>query len=99
MAENQLDVIRRPLVTEKASALKAEANKVAFEVRRSANKVQIKDAVESAFNVTVLDVTTMNFRGKNKRVGRSMGQRSPWKKAIVTLKQGDDIDVLGASAE
>lgn len=97
MAELHYDIIRRPLVTEKASALKAEANKVAFEVRRTANKQQIKQAVEASFNVTVLDVTTMNFRGKNKRVGRNMGMRSAWKKAVVTLKEGDDIDVLGAT--
>lgn len=95
MADTSLDVIRRPLVTEKASALKAEANKFAFEVRRGASKQQIATAVEKTFNVTVLDVTTMNYRGKVKRVGRTLGQRADWKKAVVTLKDGDDIDVLG----
>ncbi|MEW5853598.1 MAG: 50S ribosomal protein L23 [Myxococcota bacterium] len=94
-----LGIIRKPLVTEKASALKAEANKVAFDVVKSANKHQIKQAVESAFNVTVVDVTTMSYRGKTKRVGRNTGLRSNWKKAIVTLKEGDDIDVLGQGAE
>jgi large subunit ribosomal protein L23 len=90
------EILRRPLVTEKAAALKAEANKVAFEVLRTANKVQIKRAVEEMFSVTVLTVTTMNYAGKTKRVGRNMGKRSAWKKAVVTLKEGDEIDVLGA---
>lgn len=88
-------IIRRPLITEKAQALKAEANKVAFEVKKSATKADIKHAVEAAFDVTVTGVATLNFRGKTKRVGRNMGQRQDWKKAIVTLKEGDEIDVLG----
>ena len=93
------DVIRRPLITEKSSALKAEANKVAFEVLRTATKTEIKAAVETAFSVTVTDVTTMGFKGKTKRVGRNIGQRQNWKKAIVTLKEGDEIDVLGQGGE
>jgi large subunit ribosomal protein L23 len=88
-------IIIRPLITEKAQALKAEANKVAFEVKKSATKADIKRAVETAFEVTVTGVSTLNFRGKTKRVGRNMGQRQDWKKAIVTLKEGDEIDVLG----
>jgi large subunit ribosomal protein L23 len=94
-----LDIIRRPIVTEKASAMKAEANKVVFDVKRTATKIDIKRAVEAAFSVTVTDVATMNFRGKQKRVGRTMGQRSNWKKAVITLKEGDDIDVLGQGAQ
>jgi large subunit ribosomal protein L23 len=92
-------VIKRPLITEKASALKAEANKVAFEVLRTATKADIKAAVEVAFSVTVTDVTTMGYKGKIKRVGRNIGARQNWKKAIVTLKEGDEIDVLGQGAE
>ena len=63
------DVIVRPLVTEKSSALKAEANKVVFEVKRQANKIDVKNAVEKLFDVKVEDVTTMIVRGKHKRVG------------------------------
>lgn len=88
-------IIRRPLVTEKSAALKAEANKIVFEVLADATKTDIRNAVEKSFDVTVTDVSTMNFRGKNKRVGRTLGRRQNWKKAVVTLKEGDDIDVLG----
>src|SRR5687767_11600994 len=91
--------IRRPLVTEKSQALKAEANKVVFQVEPAATRADIKNAVEKAFNVTVLDVNTMNFRGKTKRVGRNTGKRQNWKKAVVTLKEGDEIDVLGQGGE
>ncbi|MBI5494350.1 MAG: 50S ribosomal protein L23 [Deltaproteobacteria bacterium] len=92
-------IIRRPLITEKAQAMKAEANKVAFEVHPDATKIDIKSAIESAFNVTVLSVRTMGFRGKIKRVGRNIGQQSNWKKAVITLKEGDEIDVLGQGAQ
>lgn len=88
-------VIKRPLVSEKTAALKEEANKVAFEVAVLATKADIKAAVQAAFNVTVTGVTTMGYRGKVKRVGRNIGQRQNWKKAIVTLKAEDEIDVLG----
>jgi large subunit ribosomal protein L23 len=89
------EVIKRPLLTEKASALKAEANKVAFEVDRGANKIAIKKAIEGLFDVKVTDVHTMVMRGKPKRVGRSVGRRQNWKKAIVTLEAGTDLDVFG----
>jgi len=91
-------VIVRPIVTEKTSALKAEANKVVFEVKKTANKIDVKTAVEKLFDVKVEDVTTMIMRGKNKRVGTSFGRRSNWKKAIVTLKKGTDLDVFGTDA-
>jgi len=91
-------VIVRPLVTEKSSALKAEANKVVFEVKRQANKIDVKNAVEKLFDVKVTDVTTMVVRGKNKRVGNSFGRRQNWKKAVVTLAQGTDLDVFGSAA-
>lgn len=92
------DVIVRPLVTEKSSALKAEANKVVFEVKRQANKIDVKNAVEKLFDVKVTDVTTMVVRGKHKRVGTSFGRKSNWKKAVVTLAKGTDLDVFGATA-
>ncbi len=85
-------VVRRPIVTEKSSLQKEEINKVTFEVDRRANKIEIKQAVQGLFNVTVVDVNIMNYEGKQKRVGRSMGKRSDWKKAVVTLKQGDTIE-------
>lgn len=88
-------VIKKPLLTEKASALKAEANKVAFKVDIKANKIEIKKAVESLFDVKVTSVSTMIFRGKPKRVGKSIGRRDNWKKAVVSLEPGTDLDVFG----
>ncbi len=90
------DVIKKPIVTEKGSALKAEAGKVVFAVDRHADKVAIRNAVEKLFDVTVTGVNTMVFRGKDKRVGKSTGRRQNWKKAIVSLKKGTDLDVFGA---
>jgi|LJSS01.1.fsa_nt_gb large subunit ribosomal protein L23 len=84
-------VIVRPLITEKGTLL-AEQNKYAFQVLKGANKLQIKEAVEKAFDVTVLSVNTMVMPGKRKRVGRSQGMTSEWKKAIVTLAEGDRIE-------
>ncbi|MFZ9887422.1 MAG: 50S ribosomal protein L23 [Myxococcota bacterium] len=90
------EVLKSPIITEKSSAMKAEANKVAFRVNRDANKVEIKAAVEKLFEVKVEDVSTMINRGKPKRVGRSVGRRQNWKKAIVTLAEGTDLDVFGS---
>ena len=89
------EIIRKPLITEKANLLKEEAQVVAFEVARSANKIEIKQAVEKAFDVKVKSVNTMQFRGKIKRVGYNLGQRSNWKKAYVTLEEGQSIDFYG----
>jgi large subunit ribosomal protein L23 len=89
------NIIARPIVTEKSSAMKAEANKVVFNVDRHANKIEIRQAVEKLFSVKVVEVNTMVFRGKQKRVGRSVGRKQNWKKAVVTLAQGTDLDVFG----
>lgn len=89
-------VLKSPLVTEKSSALKAEANKVVFRVARDANKIDIKSAVEKLFDVKVEEVNTMINRGKPKRVGKSVGRRQNWKKAVVTLAEGTDLDVFGS---
>ncbi len=89
------EIIRKPLITEKANDLKEQAQVVAFEVTRSANKIEIKQAVEKAFDVKVKSVNTMQFRGKVKRVGVNLGQRSNWKKAYVTLEEGQSIDFYG----
>ncbi|MFQ5848136.1 MAG: 50S ribosomal protein L23 [Candidatus Methylomirabilales bacterium] len=84
-------VIRRPVVTEKGTVLK-EQNKYCFEVDRRANKVEVKQAVEALFHVKVTAVHTVAMRGRTKRVGRFVGRTSDWKKAIVTLKDGDSIE-------
>jgi len=87
-------VIKRPLITEKATLARDEANKYAFEVDRRANKIEIEKAVEKLFKVKVLTVRTMNVAGKKKRVGRIVGRKSDWKKAIVTLAPGQTIEVF-----
>ncbi|MDT8419121.1 MAG: 50S ribosomal protein L23 [Desulfuromonadales bacterium] len=89
------EIIRKPLVTEKANLMSEAGNIVAFEVSRSANKIEIKRAVEKAFNVKVKSVNTMQNRGKVKRVGYNIGQRSNWKKAYVALEEGHSIDFYG----
>ncbi|MCW8859875.1 MAG: 50S ribosomal protein L23 [Deltaproteobacteria bacterium] len=89
------EIIRKPLITEKANLLKEETQVVAFEVARSANKIEIKQAVEKAFDVKVKAVNTVLQRGKVKRVGINLGQRSNWKKAYVTLEDGQSIDFYG----
>ncbi len=87
------EVLRNPLVTEKNTSLQSQG-KYAFKVDSDANKVQIKQAVEKAFKVTVTSVNIMTVRGKEKRVGRKQVVGSPWKKAIVTLKPGDKIQIF-----
>jgi large subunit ribosomal protein L23 len=88
------DIIKRPLITEKATLLREIQNAVAFEVDRRANKKQIQDAVEKLFKVKVVDVRTINIPGKPKRRGLVVGRRAGWKKAIVTLRQGDRIEIF-----
>lgn len=87
-------IIRKPLVTEKSNLQKEVGNTVAFEVAVTANKVEIRRAVEKAFNVKVKDVRTMIVAGKQKRFGRNFGKRSNVKKAYVTLAEGN-IDFFG----
>jgi large subunit ribosomal protein L23 len=86
-------VLRKPLLTEKIAALQDKHNQYAFIVDVVANKVEIKRAVEKKYEVHVLEVHTMNVRGKIKRLGRFSGKRADWKKAIVTLKAGDKIEL------
>ncbi|MPZ23988.1 MAG: 50S ribosomal protein L23 [Dehalococcoidia bacterium] len=86
-------VIKRPVVTEKSTAL-ANASQYVFEVDKAANKMQIKDAVEKAFTVRVLDVNTMLMKPKRRRRGRQWGFTRAWKKAIVTLAPGDSITLF-----
>jgi len=88
------EVLRRPIVTEKSTMLGAQ-NKYVFEVAPAANKPQIKEAVEKAFDVTVTAVNTSVVRGKIRRFGRRTGGQQPsWKKAIVTLVPGDQIELF-----
>ncbi|MFO1519773.1 MAG: 50S ribosomal protein L23 [bacterium] len=89
---NSFEIIKRPLITEKSTLLKEQQQQYAFEVDLNANKNQIRGAVESLFKVHVLDVKTLRVRGKYRRVGKSMGKRSNWKKAVVTLKKGEKIE-------
>ncbi len=85
-------IIRRPLITEKSTRQKEDARQYAFEVLRDANKIEIQSAVERLFKVKVLQVRTSNVLGKVKRLGKRYGSRPDWKKAIVTLREGDRID-------
>jgi large subunit ribosomal protein L23 len=85
-------IIRRPLITEKSTRQKEESRQYVFEVHRDANKIEIQSAVERLFKVKVLQVRTSNVLGKIKRLGRRYGKRPDWKKAIVTLKEGDRIE-------
>ncbi|MED5579843.1 MAG: 50S ribosomal protein L23 [Nitrospinota bacterium] len=87
-----VSIIVRPCVTEKSISISEEANKIVLEVKNAANKIQIKNAVEQLFNVTVLNVNTLRMPEKKVRVGRHLGVKSPWKKAIVTLKDGDNVE-------
>lgn len=89
------EVIVRPIVTEKSTMLSG-LDKYVFEVMSGANKSQIKEAVEKAFNVTVTNVHTMNMKGEGRRVGknRRLVTTPGWKKAVVTLQEGDKIEVF-----
>jgi large subunit ribosomal protein L23 len=87
------EVVRRPLVTEKNTSLQTQG-KYAFKVAREANKNQVKQAIEKAFKVTVTDVNMITVRGRERRVGRRIVAASSWKKAVVTLKAGDKIQIF-----
>jgi large subunit ribosomal protein L23 len=93
------EVIKRPIaLTEKAARLR-EGNQVVFEVAMDANKIQIKTAIETLFSVKVQNVNTLVQRGKPRRLGRMMGKRPNWKKAVVTLAEGSDIQFFDESKE
>jgi len=89
------DVLIRPMVTEKSMLLMGE-NKYCFLVDKRANKIEIRNAVESLFKVKVLDVTTRIIKGKIRRMGRTQGRRPDTKRAIVTLAAGDKIEVFSS---
>jgi len=86
-------IIKKILITEKSNLDRETANKYHFEVARKANKVEISNAVEKLFKVKVTDVRVFHVLGKKKRMGKVMGQKSSWKKAIVTLAEGSRIEI------
>ena len=90
---NPHEVLIKPIVTERTTNL-MEQNKYTFKVDKDANKIEIKYAVETIFKVNVTDVKTMNVQGKFKRQGRTGGYRPDWKKAIVTLKDGQKLPIF-----
>ncbi len=85
-------VIKEPRITEKANIQKEDTNQVTFKVHKKANKVEIRQAVEAFFKTKVLDVQTMNVRGKRRRMGKTVGKKSDWKKAVVRLAPGENIE-------
>ena len=87
------EVIVRPVVTEASAMLQEELQTYTFIVAKDSNKIEIRNAVQELFNVTVRDVRTANYPGKVRRVGRSTGRKSGYKKALVKLVEGDSIDV------
>ena len=87
------DLIIAPVITEKSAHLAEDGKTYVFKVRKDANKVEIADAIESAFNVKVASVRTLNTKSKTKRVGRYTGKTKTYKKAIVTLKDGYAIEI------
>jgi large subunit ribosomal protein L23 len=92
--KNVYDVIKRPLFTEKGSALKEAENKLLIEVAKGANKIEIKEAIEELFKVKVEKVATIKSHGKMKRYGKFTGKTSDRKKALITLKEGEKLDFI-----
>ena len=96
MTETLHNFITRPVITEKGTLL-AETGKYVFEVTENASKARIKEAVEAAFGVVVQGVNVISVHGKMKRYGRQPKRRRSWRKAIVTLREGDKIDMFASS--
>jgi large subunit ribosomal protein L23 len=90
---NPHDVLIRPLLTEKITAIREVKNGIAFAVHRRATRIDIRRAVEKVFSVKVASVNVMNVRGKKKRQGRFSGKRSDWRKAFITLKKGEKVEL------
>ena len=94
MSRSPYDILIRPLLTEKMPVLKESENRVSFVVDKRANKIEVKKAVEEAFKVKVASVNVMNLLGKKKRLGKFAGKRPDWKKAIITLKKGEKLELF-----
>jgi large subunit ribosomal protein L23 len=91
------DIIQAPLISEKGSLLAESTHQVLFKVRPGANKIEVKKAVETLFKVKVVKVRMARYLGKVRRIGRNLGRRPQWKKAYVTLREGDKIDFFGGA--
>lgn len=94
MSLEPYQIIKAPVLSEESTIHAESHNQYAFRVEPKATKGQIRDAVEKMFKVQVVSVNTMNYRGKTRRRGRILGRRPDWKKAVVTLKEGETIDLL-----
>lgn len=94
MTRNARDIIIRPLLTEKLTEMRESQRKIGLLVRADANKVEIKKATEEALNAKVEKVNVMNVSGKARRIGRMAGKKPDWKKAIVTLKPGEKLEIF-----
>ncbi len=92
--KSTFNIVRRPMITEKAATAGSQNNGVVFEVHPAANKLEIKNAIEKIFNVKVASVRTVNCLGKVKRVRNHSGQQGSWKKAYISLEKGHSIDVI-----
>ncbi len=90
------EIVKRPIITEKSMELVEKQNQYTFAVDKRANKIQIKKAIEELFDVTVEDVNVLNQKPKKKRVGRYEGFVSGMRKAVVTLKEGDNIEIFSS---
>ncbi len=95
--ERILKVLKAPHISEKSTMVAEKTNTIVFKVAKDATKAEVKAAVEKLFEVEVKDVHTLLVKGKTKRTGMRVGQRSDWKKAYVTLKEGQDIDFIGGA--
>ncbi len=89
--KDEYSIVNHPLLSEKGTRLSEKENKYLFSVSRVANKIEIRRAVEKLYKVRVRSVNTMNVRGKKKRMGATLGKRPDWKKAIVTLEEGETL--------
>ena len=87
-------VVIKPLVTEKGTMMLSEGNWVTFRVHPDANKIEVREAIQTVFSVSVLQVNTQIVRGKRRRFGKTIGQSKAWKKAMVRLKEGDKIEIF-----
>jgi large subunit ribosomal protein L23 len=87
-------IVIKPLVTEKGTTMLSEGNWLTFKVHTDANKIEIRDAIQKIFTVSVLQVNTQIVRGKRKRFGKTVGHSKAWKKAMVQLKEGDKIEIF-----
>ena len=94
MSKNQHDLIRKPIITEKAGDAKDKLNKITFSVDPRANKMQVKKALENIFKVKVDKINIINVKGKPKKLGRSSGKSADWKKAVVSVTEGHTIEVF-----